>query len=145
MLDKVMDILAAHDMCVLATTGPRGPHTSLMGYVWDEEQLRIYLMLRKGSLKYSNMCSDPRVSLLVDDRIDHAQAPHLGTQALTVHGIHVPFRGAHEEQKARALLLARLPHLSSFARQEAATPVAIEPQGFQWLRDVEDAVFLKIP
>lgn len=145
MLDTVMNILAAHDMCVLATTGPKGPHTSLMGYVWDEEQLRIYLMLRKGSLKYGNMCSDPRVSLLVDDRIRHAENPHEGTQALTVHGVHVPFREDGDKQRAQGMLLRRLPHLIPFASQKDTTPVAIQPQGFQWLRDVEDAVFLKIP
>ena len=143
MLHSITNILATNDMCVLATTGPNGPHTSLMGYVWDEVQLRIYLILRKGSLKYTNMCSEPRVSLLVDDRIRHAASPHEGTQALTVQGVHVSM-GKDDEQKAKGLLLRRLPHLIPFADQKDALSVAIQPQGFQWLRSVEDAVFLKI-
>lgn len=145
MNEAVSSMLRDNDMCVLATAGPEGPYTSLMGYVWDPEQLRIYLLLRKGSAKYANIRAEPRVSLLIDDRVRHATAPHDGTQALSVSGMCAPMTEPDEAQRAQDLILARLPHLAAIAAYPDATVLRVEPTGFQLLRDIENALFLKIP
>lgn len=70
---NIMDILQKQRLGVLATTGDSGPRTALVAFVFAEDQKIIFFFTPRNTSKYINIMSEPRVSLLVDDRCDHSQ------------------------------------------------------------------------
>lgn len=42
MLDKIKTLICGNDICVLATVGPDGPHTSLMAYICNADGSEIF-------------------------------------------------------------------------------------------------------
>ena len=46
MLDTIKELIRQNDLCVLATIGPQGPHTSLMAYTSSSDATRMFSYLR---------------------------------------------------------------------------------------------------
>ncbi len=63
-LERVERLIRRKDLCVLATAGSEGPHTSLMAYICPPGTLNLYFLTPIRSRKYLNVLADPRVSLL---------------------------------------------------------------------------------
>ena len=55
---------ASERTCRVATVGPTGPHNSALWFVWDGQALWLNTLVR--SQRWTNLLSDPRVSVLVD-------------------------------------------------------------------------------
>ena len=49
MLEKIKTLVRENDICVLATAGVEGPHTSLMAYLCSEDVTDIYLVMSRRS------------------------------------------------------------------------------------------------
>jgi len=71
---KIMEILQRQRLGVLATTGESGPRTALVAFAFIEDQKRIFFFTPRNTSKYRNILSEPRVSLLVDDRCVHSKS-----------------------------------------------------------------------
>jgi len=82
-LEKIKTLIRENNICVLATTGAKGPHTSLMAYICSTDCTEIYLVTPVNTLKYRNLTSNARVSLLVDTREKESRST---VRALTITG-----------------------------------------------------------
>jgi Uncharacterized stress protein (general stress protein 26) len=80
---RARELVGESGLCVLATSGPEGPHLSLMSYLAEEDGWTIYLLTKRGSRKHRNMEADSRASLLIDDRESHGREGRGGVAALS--------------------------------------------------------------
>ena len=85
MLTTAQKMLEENNFCVLATCSDKRPNSSLMHYVFDRADMKIYMLTLQGSVKQINISANPQVSLLVDTRLDVPQAG-VPVAALTVYG-----------------------------------------------------------
>jgi nitroimidazol reductase NimA-like FMN-containing flavoprotein (pyridoxamine 5'-phosphate oxidase superfamily) len=142
MLDKIKTLVRENDICVLATSGADGPHTSLMAYVCAEEVADIYLVTSRHSLKYRNMVQDERVSLLVDTR---DKEPRGTIRALTITGqARVVPDGAQRDDLLQRFV-RRHPHLGGLLAQENIALVRIRIRAFQLLNGPQEAHHILLP
>jgi hypothetical protein len=59
--ERIVNLLASQNMCVLATSGPDGPLATPMRYFNDG--MTIYTTAQAGTPKLRNIAIDPRVSI----------------------------------------------------------------------------------
>lgn len=123
MIDRVWDVIEANDLAVLATQSADGPRTSLMAYLARPDRRRLYMMTGTESRKYANMTARPRVSLLIDNRLQTTDRAEM--TALTITAVFRPLSDP-EEAGIRAELVAARPHLAELAAGPEARAFALE-------------------
>jgi nitroimidazol reductase NimA-like FMN-containing flavoprotein (pyridoxamine 5'-phosphate oxidase superfamily) len=142
MLEKIKTLIRENDICVLATGGAEGPHTSLMAYICSEAATDIYLVTPSKSLKYRNIIQDGRVSLLMDTRDRNTR----GTiRALTIGG---QARVVLDEGERNTILQAfarRHGHLKGLLEQEDIALVRIQVRSLQFLNGPQEAHHILLP
>lgn len=140
-LEKIKKLVQNADICVLATTGAEGPHTSLMTYLSAPDVSELYLVTSTKSLKYKNLEGDPRVSLLVDTR----EADRRGaTRAITITGRAYVITDAIRKSALLADIRRSRPHLDSLLVQPELALIGVRVLAFQLLDGVQDAYFYSI-
>jgi nitroimidazol reductase NimA-like FMN-containing flavoprotein (pyridoxamine 5'-phosphate oxidase superfamily) len=124
-LKRIRDLIREQDTCVLATASENRPHCSLMAYATNASCDEIYLMTRKDSRKYQNMCGNPAVSLLIDTRQDMLKSNPTETMALTVSGRFDRITKDTERERIRKELSRKHPGLKDFFENPKEEPVKI--------------------
>jgi len=109
---KMRSLIQTQEICVLATSGPQGPHTSLMAYLAAEDSTEIYLVTKPDTLKCENIKVEPRVSLLIDDRRAGAASE---LRALTIGGRAEEVVDTRSEAELLARFSSERPLLCSIA------------------------------
>lgn len=136
--DQVKRLIIENDLCVLATAGDRGPHCSLMFYLADEDCSHIFLATKKNTQKYQNICLNPAVSMLVDDR-DKPKAPgRQGVRALTLWGRARPCSDQGQKQDILARIEARHPHLAPITQDSQVEVIIVRLDSWQLLDGVDN-------
>ena len=108
----VQALLDVQRFAVLATQGGGAPYTSLVAFAVTPDLRRVMFPTRAGTRKFTNLEANPRVALLVDNRVNSAE-DYRNAAAVTVIGA-VGFKTGPETDHGRALLLARHPTLAGF-------------------------------
>ncbi|WP_462326176.1 pyridoxamine 5'-phosphate oxidase family protein [Desulfobaculum sp.] len=137
MLEHCVAVLTGHSLCVLATAGPDGPHTSLMTYVVPIPPRAMYLVTSKDSAKWRNIQQSPAVSLLVDTRLKSSD-DRSRIQALTVRGTASAVDHPQERAKAAAELERVNPGLEHFLSQPDCVVFRVDIASFQLLSGVAE-------
>jgi len=132
MLKKILALVKSARHCVLATTGPEGPHASLMAYAAPEDALAFWMATLTDTRKFRNLAADPRASLLIDGREQGV--------ALTVAARLAPFISAEAERDARRELAARHPGLAEALAGQPTRMLRFLPLRFQFLASPEGPV-----
>jgi len=79
-------LFGARKTGVLATIDKLGkPYTSLVAFTPSEDMREIYFATRRGSHKFENLCANPSVCMLIDDR-KNSEADFGETLAVTAVG-----------------------------------------------------------
>lgn len=117
MQHNALELLLRQDSCVLATCGNGMPHASLMAFAADADGAAVYMATSANTRKHANIQANPMVSLLVDNRGEHPGAIHERALALTLHGAAEIITDPAGRDRARGLLLERIPALESFLRE----------------------------
>jgi len=141
MLDEMLALIREHNLAVLATSGPEGPHASLMTYLSAEQGGVIYLITLAGTSKFANLGSEPRVSLLIDDR---DQAGGQGIRALTVEGEAEVVDEGGQAQVLKDRFAAELPHLADLAQDPECRVLAIRVRSLLLLDGPTQATYLEL-
>jgi len=140
-LARALDLLRAGSHLVLATSGPQGPHASLMAYVLSADGREVALAMGADSRKWANLEAEPRVSLLVDDRVDRLARGAGAVSALTVSGRVLPPGDEAALARARAELLLRHPGLAVFLAAPDGRVVRIRVLAVQLLAGPTESFF----
>jgi len=141
MLDTIKELIRQNDLCVLATTGPTGPHTSLMAYTASSDGSRIFLVTPKNTLKYENMIRDARVSIMIDSRDKRARQE---VRALTVSGHAAVVTDSETIRDLRGAFAARYPHLKRLLEEPDAAWISVQVDSYQLLDGVHDAHHVRL-
>jgi len=108
----IKHILGSQQLGVLATYGNEYPYTTIVGFVATDDLNYILFATFRDTRKYGNIQSDPRVSILVDNRSNRAE-DFSNAQALTILGNAAEVREG-EGNDPTNLYLQRYPHLREF-------------------------------
>jgi nitroimidazol reductase NimA-like FMN-containing flavoprotein (pyridoxamine 5'-phosphate oxidase superfamily) len=130
MLPAMEALLSRQGLCVLATAGPEGAHASLMSFLWEPEERRIYLVSSADTRKYQNLLAEPRVSLLIDDR---RSADVSSIRALTVRGRCRPLEEGRAEAEVLARFAAEHPQLARICADPESRVLVVEVEHLQLL------------
>jgi nitroimidazol reductase NimA-like FMN-containing flavoprotein (pyridoxamine 5'-phosphate oxidase superfamily) len=141
MLDTIRALVQQKDLCVLATSGEDGPHTSLMAYAYSPDCSEIYLVTSRKTRKYLNIQHTSHVSLMVDTR-DENERNHI--RALTISGRAEEIEETRAVQAVRRHMLARHPHLSAFTRQPDTAWICVRVDAFQLLDGIDRAYNVRL-
>jgi nitroimidazol reductase NimA-like FMN-containing flavoprotein (pyridoxamine 5'-phosphate oxidase superfamily) len=152
MVDTCRSILEGNDLCVLATQGKDAPHTSLMSYVSGtgsvlEEDTLAFVTLQ-NTTKYANISRAPRVSVLVDTRLQHCcsgpSTDHRADlHALTIHGHATELHG--EDRKALLLTIQeKHPQVAAICAAPDAAVFVVHVMSYQLLRGALDVFHVQV-
>jgi nitroimidazol reductase NimA-like FMN-containing flavoprotein (pyridoxamine 5'-phosphate oxidase superfamily) len=125
----IRELFASQGLAVLATQGAAGPHTSLVAFAATDDLRCLVFATERGTRKFANLATDPRVAMLVDDR-SHCAADLVEATAITATG---PAREAHSEERKHlaGLLLRRHPALKLFLAAPGCALVAVAVEAYQ--------------
>ena len=123
--ERIRTVIQEQSTCVLATASENRPHCSLMAYATNSSCDEIYLMTLKDSRKYQNMCENPAVSLLIDNRQYILESDHTETMALTVSGRFDRIIEDTERERIGKELSRKHPGLKDFFLNPKGEPVKI--------------------
>ena len=141
MLEQINALIRDNDICVLATAGEAGPHTSLMAYACSPDCGQIYLVTPRQTAKYRNLCAQPTVSVMVDTR---TQATRGEIQALTISGQAVEMTDPVEVAAVRDVFVERHPHLKSLMAVPDIAFIRIVIASLQLLRGPRESHYVQI-
>ena len=144
MLEKMLELIRTHDICVLATTSEGLPHCSLMAYVCDDQCRHLYMATGRDSVKFRNLQKNPAVSLLVDTRETHRGGERAGTKALTAAGVYEPMKNPVEIATIKSMLLAAHPQLKVILETDAYEIISVKPTSFLLLDGLTESTFLEL-
>jgi general stress protein 26 len=138
MNQKMRSLIQNNELCVLATTGPEGPHTSLMSYLVSDDGDSIFLVTKADTLKFSNIQKEPRVSILIDDRRvgDHGEL-----NALTISGRAERVLDARVEAETLARFAAERPHLRMISSDPDSQVLRVVIDRLQLLQGPTEATY----
>jgi nitroimidazol reductase NimA-like FMN-containing flavoprotein (pyridoxamine 5'-phosphate oxidase superfamily) len=67
-IEQIKNIISSERLSVLATDDNGIPHTSLIGFLLDDDLKNLYFFTSSNTKKYKNIENNPKVSLLIDNR-----------------------------------------------------------------------------
>jgi hypothetical protein len=110
--ERIGDVLRVSPLGVLATCGPEGPHTSLVGIAFTEDLRAMFFVTTRSSRKFRNLMLTPAASVLVDDRRNKV-TDFRDASAVSVVGITREV-GERERERSTEIYLERHPYLRGF-------------------------------
>ncbi len=136
MLETMKSLVCKKNLCVLATTDNHAPHCSLMVYLADESNERLFLVTPRTSRKFRNIQNNPRVSLLIDTRDDRQ---HDATSALTITGTCEILPSGEKSEQMKVAFAKQYPHMADFVHKSDVAVVCVQIESFLLLEGPEHA------
>ena len=65
-------LLRKEILAVLGTMGANAPHVCLIQFATDDDLGELYFATNRNTLKFNNLSAEPRVSVLLDNRLSRA-------------------------------------------------------------------------
>jgi len=116
-LAQIHALLERQALAVLATRMRGRPYASLLAFAVTPDRRAILFVTRRATTKYRNIVGEPRVALLIDDRVD------VGGEIGAVTAVTLLGTAAEVDAKSRPALLEHLlqrhPQIARFARAPA--------------------------
>ncbi|MBS3780095.1 MAG: pyridoxamine 5'-phosphate oxidase family protein [Desulfovermiculus sp.] len=137
-LEEVRILLESQSLGVLATSGPQGPHASLVAFASSLDLRTLVLATPMSTRKYANMLSDPRVALLVDSGSNQSSDFHAAT-AVTAYG-QSRVVSKEKEQELMHLYLHKHPHLVEFVHAPSCALVSIAVDRYSLVSSFQQVV-----
>lgn len=141
LLEKIQTLIRENNICVLATIGTKGPHTSLMAYTCSTDCTEIYLVTPVNTLKYRNLTSNARVSLLVDTREKESR---LTVRALTITGKASVIEDRDKIYAVRSQIKQRHAHMQDLPDQLDIAFICVSIETIQLQNGVHESHFLRL-
>ena len=135
-LEEVRTLLESQSLGVLATSGPQGPHASLVAFASSLDLRTLVLATPMSTRKYANLLSDPRVALLVDSGSNQSSDFH-AAMAVTAYG-HARVVSKEKEQELMHLYLQKHPHLIDFVHAPSCALVYIAVDRFSLVASFQE-------
>ena len=138
----VREIIQSNRFAVLATVFEDQPYASLIAVTAVDGYLKLIFATYRNTRKYNNLISNPKVSILFENR-DTSNPDHPETTVLTAvgHAEEVIFTDSNDELK---LHMGRHPELKSFLLSTDCALFQVKVTAYQVVRGIEDACWWTI-
>ena len=143
MLSIARKMLKENNLCVLATCHDNLSNSSLMQYIYDDDSMSIFMLTLSGSVKHENIIANPKVSLLIDNRLD-VQQGRLPIMALTVYGESMIVSDPGKERELIDRLVDTNSNLAGLANDSRCLVIETKIQKLLLLDNVNDKSLLEI-
>lgn len=142
-IDLCKSMVADNNFCVLSTCKDNLTNSSLMLYLSSDTQDKLYMVTLKGSLKYTNICENPEVSLLIDTREQVLEAQG-SVKALTVYGKASILQDPSFHEEILKKLTKKHPTLRDLTRLEEASVLEVQVEKFLYLDGVNSPQYFTL-
>ena len=140
--NKVKELLTKQKLGVLATQGDIYPYNTLVGYTFTKDLRFILFATMRHTRKYRNILKHPNVSMLIDNRTNHA-GDFKNAVALTVAGKTVRVKKSLKT-KYRRLFLKRFPRLKRFIHDPDTSIIPLRVDKYIFVQRFQGVSELKI-
>ncbi len=142
-IDLCKSMVADNNFCVLSTCKDNLTNSSLMLYLSSDTQDKLYMVTLKGSLKYTNICENPEVSLLIDNR-EQVLETQGSVKALTVYGKASILQDPNFHEEILKKLTEKHPTLRDLTRLEEASVLEVQVEKFLYLDGVNSPQYFTL-
>lgn len=118
------ELAASQRLAVLSTDDHGKPYSSLIAFASAPDLKTLVFTTPRPTRKFSNLCQNERVSLLIDNR-SNREEDFAEAAAATILG-HAREVTGEERESCLALYLGKHPRLSSFARSPNCAVFRVE-------------------
>ena len=127
---------------VLATQHERQPYTSLMAFAVTPDLRWIVIATYRATQKHANLLTNPRASLLIDNRTNKSAGYH-NTVAISAQGMVSEVDVARRDEMLQ-LYLDKHPDLSDFVSETDCVLLAIEVESFYVVSEFQNVDVLQM-
>lgn len=140
----ITELLLSQKLAVLATQSPEGsPYASLIAFSATEDLQKIVLATPRATRKFANIKHNPRVSLLVDDRLNREKDFH-DAKAITILGAVEYLDMDAPDEELALLYLKKHPYLESFLRSPSTAFITISVWKYYMVSRFQEVMELHI-
>lgn len=123
-VESLETLFRRQNLAVLSTQQGGQPYGSLVAFVVSDDLRELFFATGRATRKYSNICSDSRVALLVDNRSNQPEDFHEAMAVTVVGRAREVTREEREPLEAR--YLAKHPHLSDFLSSPSCSLLCVD-------------------
>jgi nitroimidazol reductase NimA-like FMN-containing flavoprotein (pyridoxamine 5'-phosphate oxidase superfamily) len=131
-------LLLEQKLGALATRGQEEPWASLIAFTASDNLDSIYFATPQTTRKYSNLVSDPRCSLLIDNR-GNLPSDFSNSIAVTATGV-VQEVGESEKPAALQLFLKKHPYLETFTQTPTCALICLQVNRYNLVRRFQEVM-----
>ena len=136
----IQELLVKQKLAVLSTHTSEGhPYASLVAFVASEDMRRILFATPNTTRKYANLISDPKVSLLIDNRSNQETDIHRA-MAVTALGVAEPV--GSDDKYFYQLYLSKHPYLEGFLRSPTCAWIRVNVHCYNLVRSFQKVMKL---
>ncbi|NSW56394.1 MAG: pyridoxamine 5'-phosphate oxidase family protein [Armatimonadetes bacterium] len=139
---QLKELLQGQALAVLATSHEGHPYCSLVAFVVSDDMRTILFGTSRNTRKFANLTSDPRVSVLIDNR-GNTDADFHEACAATAVGREVKLPEV-EYIALRKKYLARHPHLRDFVSSPTFELVALRIETYYLVTRFQHVMELRL-
>jgi nitroimidazol reductase NimA-like FMN-containing flavoprotein (pyridoxamine 5'-phosphate oxidase superfamily) len=136
--EQLQDLFSSQPLAVLATHHNGQPYSSLVAFAATDDMRELIFATNRSTRKYENFTSDPRVSLLIDNRTNQVSDFH-NAMAVTAVGtaLEIP-----EEDKVSFLkiYLGKHGHLEDFVMSPGCAMVRVRVEKYHVVRQFQQVM-----
>jgi len=140
---EIRDLCIEQPFAVLSTQGDEQPYTNLISFAFNEELNRFVFATPAQTRKYTLICRNGKVSLLIDNRSQQPNSINL-IRAATVTGKARVLQEPTEIDQWAALLIKRHSYLEKFIKSPTSGLILVEVIRFFYVRRFQE-VYQWIP
>jgi nitroimidazol reductase NimA-like FMN-containing flavoprotein (pyridoxamine 5'-phosphate oxidase superfamily) len=138
---RLSALLRAQRLAVVATAAQGAPYTSLVAFYSTPDLRSIVFATMRATSKYRNLRSEPRVSVLVDDR-DNTPGDIAG--AVTASAIGRASEVGRGRARLERLFLRKHPYLAGFLRSPGCALICVRPERYVFVDRFQEVSVLEM-
>ncbi len=137
------DLFASQRLAVLATEEAGKPYANLVAFATTDDLRHVLFATGRATRKYSNLSSNSRVSMLMDNRSNEI-ADFGDATAVTVIGAAIEVNGVERDDLLK-LFVAKHPNLTEFAASPTCALFKIQVRSYVVVSRFQNVVTLDLP
>jgi uncharacterized protein YhbP (UPF0306 family) len=135
---QLRELFANQPLAVLSTDRDSHPYASLVAFAASSDLRRLFFATTRDTRKYTNLRSNSRVALLVDNRTNRVE-DFTSAVAVTILGDSRELTGT-ERAEAEQLYLNRHPHLQEFVSSPSCALIEVAVSSLYLVSHFQDVI-----